>query len=119
MVSTAEARKLAMEFPETTEAPHFEKTSFRIKGKKIFMTMDEEKQFAVVKFTPEDQSVFASSPDGSISAVPNKWGLQGWTRIELKKVKKSLFKDALKCCWIHVAPKKLAMLHFPDEASIA
>lgn len=118
MVSTAEARKLAMEFPGTTEAPHFEKTSFRVKGKKIFMTMDEGKEFAVIKLTREDQSVFASSPDGSISALPNKWGLQGWTRVELKKVKKGLLKDALKCSWIHVAPKKLALLHFPDEASI-
>jgi predicted DNA-binding protein (MmcQ/YjbR family) len=107
MVSLEEARKIAMEYPETVEQPHFEKTSFRVR-KKIFMTLDEDKQVAVVKLTPEDQSVFSSSPDESISPIPNKWGLQGWTRINLKKVKKGLFKDALKCSWLHVAPKKLA-----------
>jgi predicted DNA-binding protein (MmcQ/YjbR family) len=111
MVSIAEVRKLAMEFPETVEAPHFEKTSFRVK-KKIFMTMDEKKQSAVLKLTPEDQSVFSSSPDGSISPIPNKWGLQGWTQVNLKKVKKTLFKDALKCSWANVAPKKLVSLKF-------
>jgi predicted DNA-binding protein (MmcQ/YjbR family) len=107
MVSIAEARKLAMELPETIESPHFEKTSFRVK-KKIFMTMDDKKQVAVFKFTPEDQSVFSSSPDGSISPIPNKWGLQGWTSVNLKKVKKTLFKDALRCSWNNVAPKKLS-----------
>ncbi|HMJ70641.1 MAG TPA: MmcQ/YjbR family DNA-binding protein [Cyclobacteriaceae bacterium] len=105
MVSIAEARRLAMEFPETVEAPHFEKTSFRAK-KKIFMTMNEKKQFAVLKLTLEDQSVFSSSPDGSIRPVPNKWGLQGATMVDLKKVKKALFKDALQCSWELVASKK-------------
>lgn len=95
-----------MAFPDTVEMPHFEKTSFRIKKKKIFMTMDEQKSFAVLKFTPEDQSVFSSSPDGSIEPIPNKWGLQGWTRVNLKKVKKSLFKDALTCAWNTVSQKK-------------
>jgi hypothetical protein len=106
MVSIAEARKLIMEFPDIEEAPHFEKTSFRSKKKKIFMTMDEKRQFAVLKLTLEDQSVFSSSPDGSIRPVPNKWGLHGWTEVNLKKVKKGLFKDALKCAW-DVASKKL------------
>ncbi len=41
MVSIEIFRKLAMSFPETTEEPHFEKTSFRIK-KKIFATFDEK-----------------------------------------------------------------------------
>lgn len=103
MISIAEARKLAMSFPETVELPHFEKTSFRVKGKKIFMTLDVKKQHAVIKLTPEDQSVFSSSPDESIAPIPNKWGLQGWTKIELKKVKKTLFKDALNCSWKHVS----------------
>lgn len=103
MISVAEARKLAMTFPETVEMPHFEKTSFRSgKKKKIFMTIDEKKQFAVLKLTPEEQSVFSSSPDGSIAPIPNKWGLQGWTGVELKKVKKSLFKDLVNCSWEHV-----------------
>jgi len=103
MISVAEARKFAMSFPDTAELPHFEKTSFRVKGKKIFMTIDEKKVFAVIKLTPEDQSVFSSAPDGSVIPLPNKWGLQGWTRVNLKKIKKMLFKDALNCSWQHVS----------------
>lgn len=39
MVSIEAFRKLALSFPEVTEEPHFEKTSFRVKGK-IFATYD-------------------------------------------------------------------------------
>lgn len=39
MVSIDTLRKLALSFPEVTEEPHFEKTSFRVK-KKIFATYD-------------------------------------------------------------------------------
>jgi hypothetical protein len=39
MIEFEELRKLAMSFPEVTEEPHFEKTSFRVK-KKIFATYD-------------------------------------------------------------------------------
>ena len=41
MVSIDTFRKLALSFPEATEEPHFEKTSFRVK-KKIFATYDDK-----------------------------------------------------------------------------
>jgi hypothetical protein len=102
MISVAEARKLAMSFPETVELPHFEKTSFRGgKKKKIFMTMDAKEQTAVLNLSPEEQGVFTL--DKAIIAVPNKWGLQGWTKVDLKKIKKSLFKDALNCAYLRIS----------------
>ena len=67
--------------------------------KRIFMTLKEDEQFAVLMLTPEDQSVFIKSPGGAIYPVPNKWGLNGATIVDLKKVKKGLFKDALNCAW--------------------
>lgn len=101
MISVAEARKLAMTFPETVEMPHFEKASFRTgKKKKIFMTMDEAKQLVNVPLSPEDQSTF--SLDEAITPVPNKWGAQGWTTIDMKKVKKTLFKDILNCAYLRI-----------------
>lgn len=98
-------RTLALGFPEVAEQPHFEKTSFRVK-KKIFATLDEKTHRAVVKLSAIDQSVFSS--DASIYPVPGAWGKQGWTIVELKKVKKSLCKDALTTAYCTVAPKKLA-----------
>ncbi len=107
MVSINTLRKLALSFPEATEDPHFEKTSFRVK-KKIFATYDNKKKRACIKLSEIDQNVFSSSDKAIIYPVDNKWGKQGWTLIEMKKVHKDLFIDALTTAYYEVAPKSLA-----------
>ena len=107
MVSMNAFRKLALSFPEATEEPHFEKTSFRVK-KKIFATYDDATKRACIKLSEFDQDVFSSAGKAIIFPVDNTWGKQGWTIIELKKVNKDLFTDALTTAYCEVAPKKLA-----------
>lgn len=107
MVSIDTFRKLALSFPEATEEPHFEKTSFKVK-KKIFATYDDVKKRACIKLSGIDQDVFSSLDKTIIYPVANKWGKQGWTFIEMKKVRKELFVDALTTAYWEVAPKKLA-----------
>ncbi len=107
MVSIDTFRKLALSFPEATEELHFEKSSFRVK-KKIFATYDEEKKRACIKLSEVDQDVFSSADRTIIFPVDNKWGKQGWTLIEMSKVKQELFVDALTTAYCEVAPKKLA-----------
>lgn len=114
MVTIDTFRKLALSLPEATEEPHFEKTSFRVK-KKIFATYDEAKNRACIKLSEIDQDVFSTVDKATIYQVPSKWGKQGWTFIELKKVKKELFTDALKAAYCEVAPKKLADQIRPNE----
>jgi hypothetical protein len=58
MVTIDTHRKLALSFPEVTEKPHFEKTSFRVK-KKIFATYDDKLQRACIKLSEIDQNVFS------------------------------------------------------------
>jgi predicted DNA-binding protein (MmcQ/YjbR family) len=107
MVSIEAFRKIALSFPEATEESHFEKTSFRVK-KKIFATYNDLNKRACIKLSEIDQDVFASADRTTIYPVDNKWGKQGWTMIEMKKVKKDLFTDALTTAYCEVAPKKLA-----------
>ncbi|HRE75993.1 MAG TPA: MmcQ/YjbR family DNA-binding protein [Flavobacteriales bacterium] len=107
MVSIDTFRKLALSLPEATEEPHFEKTSFRVK-KKIFATYDELKNRACIKLSEIDQDVFSSTNKNIIFPVDNKWGKQGWTFIEMNKVRKDLFVDALTTAYCEVAPKKLS-----------
>jgi hypothetical protein len=99
-------RKRALAFPDASEEPHFEKTSFRVR-KKIFATMSPEKAEVVLKLPPLDQAVFSDASGGAIYPVANKWGQQGWTVVPLKKVKASLLQDALTCAYRCVAPKTL------------
>ena len=105
MVSIEAFRKLAMSFPDATEEPHFEKTSFRI-NKKIFATFDEKNNRAVLKLNEIDQSVFCASSEMIFYPVPNKWGKQGWTIVELSKVRPEMFEDALIRSYENVISKK-------------
>jgi predicted DNA-binding protein (MmcQ/YjbR family) len=114
MVSIETFRKLALSFPEATEEPHFEKSSFRVK-KKIFATYDDVMKKACIKLSEIDQDVFSSADKTIIYPVDNKWGKQGWTIIEISKVREELFIDALKTAYCEVAPKKLANQIRPND----
>jgi predicted DNA-binding protein (MmcQ/YjbR family) len=109
MVTIDTFRKVALSFPEATEKAHFKKTSFRVK-EKIFATYDEAQKRACIRLTEVDQDVFYSADRTIIYPADNKWGKQGWTLIEMKKVQKDLFIDALITAYCSVAPKKLADL---------
>ena len=106
MVSVSTFRALALSFPEATEAPHFEKTAFKVK--KIFATLDEKAGLACLLLSPADQSAFCTFDTSIIYPVPNKWGLGGATYVLLSKVKKDILLDALTCAYIDKAPKALA-----------
>lgn len=114
MVSIDTFRKLALSFPEATEEPHFEKTSFRVK-KKIFATYDDTKNRACIKLSEIDQDVFSAPDRTIIFPVNNKWGKQGWTLIEMNMVGNEVFIDALTTAYCEVAPKKLADIVRPNE----
>lgn len=107
MVTIHDLRSLALSFPEVTEEPHFEKTSFRV-NKKIFATYDEKNERACIKLSNVDQDVFSILDKSIIYAVPNKWGKQGWTFIEMETVNPELFQEAIITSYCTVAPKKLA-----------
>jgi hypothetical protein len=105
MKDIADFIKLALSFPGASEAPHFEKISFRA-NKKIFATLDSEKKIACLKLSAIDQSVFCAYDKTIIYPVPNKWGKQGWTFFELSKVKRAMLKDALSIAYKEVLKKK-------------
>ncbi|WP_114752094.1 MmcQ/YjbR family DNA-binding protein [Pleomorphovibrio marinus] len=105
-------RQIALSLPETTEEPHFEKTSFRVK-KKIFASYDAGNNRACLAFSEVDQDLFSLIDKAVIYPVPNKWGKKGWTFIELDKLDNEIIEDALKAAYCKVAPKKLAERYLP------
>src|SRR6476659_5394362 len=107
MISIATIRSMALSFPGTMEQPHFEKTSFRIR-KKIFATLDEKNHVAVFKISLIDQSVFCDINSTMIYPVEGGWGKKGWTKVELKKIKRGLLEDILTRAYCLVAPAKLS-----------
>jgi hypothetical protein len=59
-----------------------------------------------VKLSEVDQSVFCTFDKTIIYPVDNKWGKQGWTLVDLKKVRKTKLKDILATAYNEVAAKK-------------
>jgi hypothetical protein len=107
MVTIPSFKKLALSFPESVELPHFENISFRV-NKKIFATLSEKSRRACVKLSEIDQSVFSAFDTTIVFPVPNKWGKQGWTFVELSKVRKEMLKDILTTAYCGIAPKRLS-----------
>lgn len=105
MVSVTTFRQLALSFPDTTEQPHFEKQAFRSK-KRIFASLNESENIVTVKLSEVDQSVFCEFDETIVYPVPNKWGKQGWTHINLKKVSKTMLKDLLTTAYQDSIKKK-------------
>lgn len=114
MVTFIELQQIALSLPEAGEEPHFEKTSFRIK-KKIFATYDMVKKRAALKLSPSDQDLLSLHNKKAVYPVPNKWGAQGWTVIELDIVHPDILRDALIAAYINVAPKMLGDLLWKNK----
>ena len=98
-------RTLALSFPDTAELLHFEKTSFRVKNK-IFATYWEKEDRAMLLLPIIEQSVFCSYDTSVFFPVPGAWGKKGATLVELKKVRKDIFKDAVTVAYNSIALKK-------------
>ena len=95
MITTETFRKLALSFQGTEENPHFDRAAFKVTGKRIFATLLEKDETANIIFSKADQQAFCSFDKKAVYPVPNKFGLQGWTTFELKKVPVELISEAL------------------------
>lgn len=113
MVDTELFRALALAFKGTSEQPHFEKTSFRVR-KKIFATLDEGQRTAVLKLTEIDQSVFCSLGP-MFYPVPGAWGKKGWTMVDLDQTSREMLEDALTTAFYTVAPESFGHTYRNNE----
>ena len=114
MITVSKARELALALPEVEEKSHFNQPDFRVKGK-IFAVLHAERNEIMVKLSIIDQSVFCAIDKNVIYPVPGGWGRKGATLINLKKVRRSIFLDALTIAWKTTAPAKLVAKYYPEQ----
>lgn len=109
MLPTSTFRAIALSFPGAIEHPHFDRAAFKVVNKRIFASLHEPTNSANIKLTPEDQADFCEYDPDAIFAVPNKFGLQGWTTFELNKLEEEVVAEALHAAYVDVMnakPKK-------------
>jgi len=94
-MTAAAFKTLALSFPGTLEAPHFERSAFKVTGKRIFATLLESNLTVNVPLRPSEQLAFCGLDEVHIFPVPNKWGLQGWTTFEIRHLEEAVMREAL------------------------
>ena len=109
----AQARKYALSLPETTEAPHFEYASFRVRGK-IFATAPPGGEFLHIFVEEEERALLiAAEPDAYQSL---HWGSKVvGVKVMLKRAESADVKHLLLQGWIRKAPKRLAATLSPAQ----
>jgi hypothetical protein len=101
----AAARKFALSLPETTEEPHFELWSFRVRGK-IFATAPPEGRHLHV-FVGDDAVRAAVSSDPA-AFEELRWGKKlAGVRVNLTSARPAMVRDLLVMSWRRKAPKRL------------
>jgi hypothetical protein len=98
-------RAAALELPGTEEKSHFGKADFRV-GNRIFATLPEKRR-AVIKLTPDQQSILTAAEPAIFAALAGGWGRKGWTSIRLDACDLLPLKSALTTAWRNAAPQAL------------
>ena len=102
----AEIRRYALSLPDVTEQPHFDFSSFRIRGK-IFVTVPpDEKHIHVFVGDDERERAIARHPEFLEKLI---WGgkVRG-LRVILPKASPVVVHHLISAAWAHKAPKRLA-----------
>jgi len=104
VLSTSQARSLALARPQATEQDHHGRPSFRVAGK-IFATLWDERHMNVMLDEPGIRTAVDAHPD-TCSEV--WWGKRpSAVRVDLDQATAGLLSDLLQDAWEHKAPSRL------------
>ena len=106
MATGKDLRRMALALEGTSEAPHFDRTAFKVA--RTYVTLSADGRSANFKLTPDEQELKCLTAPEAFAAVPNKWGEQGWTTAQLSKLSAAELRRALETAWAHAVAKKTA-----------
>ena len=104
-MSVQRFRRAALSLPEAVEGSHQRTADFRFRNR-IFATLGyPDKDWGMVKLTPEQQSVVVEAEPEMFRPVPGAWGKGGATNVRLDKIDATTLKSVLKMAWQNVEAK--------------
>lgn len=105
MPDRADVRRLALALPEAEERPHFDRTSFRVRGR-IFATVRGDEPRINLALPPELAAAVLETDGEAVTAV--NWGsVRGWVAVDLSKARPGLLERLIPAAWSRAAPKRL------------
>jgi hypothetical protein len=105
-VTAGQFRRIALALAGTLEAPHFDRAAFKVA--RIYATLPADARTANVRLTPGEQALKCTTAPDVFARVPNAWGDQGWTTIQLGAATTADVEAALALAWAgaHAKPKR-------------
>lgn len=104
MATAKDLRRIALSLEGTLEAPHFERTAFKVR--RIYATLAADGKTANVMLTPDEQALKCAVAPEAFEAIPNAWGAKGATMARLAALAVPELRDVLKMAWQHALNKK-------------
>ena len=104
MTTADDVRRIALSLDGTTEAPHFDRTAFKVA--RIYATLAADGRSVNLKFTPDQQALKCTVAPNAFAAIPNAWGQQGWTTAQLSALTNEELENALQLAWRHAQPRR-------------
>ncbi|MEQ1827719.1 MAG: MmcQ/YjbR family DNA-binding protein [Pirellula sp.] len=104
--------KLALSLPDAVQGSHQGHVDFRVNGR-IFATVGvPDKEWGMVKLTPDQQSHFMETAPDTFVPCAGTWGKQGCTYLNLLLVKKAVVKSVLE-----IAHENIILQHAEPKRS--
>jgi predicted DNA-binding protein (MmcQ/YjbR family) len=108
-MNQTDIRIIALSLPEAQEHLHFDRPSFRVRGK-IFVTLppvkDDGRQLVVLKLPELVKESLQQNDAGAIVSLGN-WDKGGWTQLDIGRMDEDKTADLVRLAWKQVAPRKL------------
>jgi hypothetical protein len=113
MADQEDVRRLALGQPEAVEQPHFDRSSFRVRGK-IFATIRAGEGTTNLALPPKFAASLLETEPKAVR--PINWGsVRGWVSVDLAALRPGLLEQLIEAAWSRVAPK--ALLKARDAAA--
>ena len=103
MASAGDVRRLALALEGTVEAPHFDRTAFKVV--RTFATLAADGQTANLKLALDEQRLKCLTAPDVFAPVDNAWGARGWTTVTLGAASLDELAAALELAWRHAVAK--------------
>ena len=108
-MNQSDIRAIALGLPEAEEHAHFDRPSFRVRGK-IFATLppvQDDRAHKVVLKLPVLVKESLQQTDASAIVSLGNWDKGGWTQLDIGRMDEAKMADLVRLAWKQVAPKTL------------
>ena len=103
MADAEDLKRLALALEGTSQAPHFDRTAFRVR--RTYATLAADGLTANLKLSRDEQEFKVLLAPDVFVPVDNAWGRQGWTTVILERIDGDELRAVLELAWRHALPR--------------